>query len=276
PVITGPAIMWYETRVHPGPHNWENVRRLVGVARDLRLQGSVVTAWLPQRYVPGVLPHAIAYAGLLMQDPEMADPEVSMASFVHTYFGTDDPEVARAFVRLAGIESTRSDLFATFWSDEASFSERLTPENRAQDSAYLHRVAGLGHAFKRLEERIARNHQDFQAYVLLADLLEYLGSRRTLPAAVDYALAQAQVERERGNEGMAADRLATMTAHLHALRAARLHLIDRMNEHWDHYRYPDHPLKSGGGPNSLMWWLKDDRHHAFAEQELVERLESDS
>jgi hypothetical protein len=31
----GPAIVWYETRVHPGAHNGENLRRMTAIAYDL-------------------------------------------------------------------------------------------------------------------------------------------------------------------------------------------------------------------------------------------------
>jgi hypothetical protein len=274
PVITAPAIMWYETRVHPGTHNWENLRRMTAIAHELKLMGTVVTAWLPQRYPPGVLPHAMAYAAYLMEDTvPIAIPD-AMARFTASYFGSDDPELTAVLVRLAGIESSRADLLATFWSDAESFAARLTPENRTRDVAYVSRTAGIADAFRRQRPAVRKHDDVYESYVALAELLEYLGRRRILPASIQHAIDAAEAERDRGNTGMAIDRLRTMAAEVRALETTRRSLIDRLDDHWDRYRYPDHPLKDGGGANSLMWWLKDESHHAYAQSALIERLEA--
>ena len=272
-VITAPAIVWYETRVHPGPHNWENLRRMTAIAHRLELPGTVVTAWLPQRYPPGVLPHAIAYASYLMEDTAAVTLSGAMARFTSSFFGSDDPALVSAFVRLAGIESAREDLLATFWTDSATFSARLTPENRARDVAYLNRTTGLAHDFRSRRRVVQRHEDDYEAYVVLTELLEFLGRRRSLPAAVMHAIDAAAEERSRGNAGMANDRLRTMAEEVRALEAARQTLIERLDTHWDRYRYPDHPLKNGGAANSLMWWLKEEAHHTFANSTLIEWLE---
>lgn len=274
PVITAPAIMAYLVRVQPGPQNWENLRRMIGVAHELKLSGTVVTAWLPQRYPPGVLPHAIAYAAYFMQDPQPLSLSDAMARFTSTYFGSQDSALVAAFVRLAGIESAREDLQSTFWHDSATFAARLTPENRARDAAYAARTAGIADAFRSARNAVRKNNDEYEAYVVLAELLEYLGRRRILPAAVQHTLDAAQAEHARGNTGMAVDRLQTMTAEVRALEATRQSVISRLDAHWDKYRYPDHPLKQTGNSNSLMWWLKDDRHHTFARTALFERLEA--
>ena len=271
-VITAPAIMSYAVRVHPGPLNWENVRRMIGVARELKLQGTVVTAWLPQRYPPGVLPHAIAYSGYLMQDGAISLSE-AMARFTRDYFGSRDSTLSAAFVRLAGIESAREDLQATFWHDSATFAARLSAENRARDAAYAMRTMGLADAFRAARGTARKNNDAYEAYVVLAELLEYLGRRRILPAAVQHAVDAAQAERARGNTGMARDRLETMITELRALEAQRQAIIGRLDAHWDRTRYPDHPLKQGGNSNSLMMWLKDEKYHSFSNKELVERME---
>jgi hypothetical protein len=114
---------------------------------------------------------------------------------------------------------------------------------------------------------------------VLAELLEFLGRRRVLPAAVTHAIDAAEAERDRGNTGMAIDRLQTMADEVRALEATRRSVIGRLDDHWDGYRYPDHPLKSGGGANSLianslMWWLKEERHHTHAHSALIEWLET--
>lgn len=273
-VVTAPAIVWYETRVHPGPHNWENLRRMTATAHELGLMGTVVTAWLPQRYPPGVLPHAIAYASYLVEAPRPIDLADAMARFTSAYFGSDDPALAAAFTRLAGIESSREDLLATFWNDTASFAARLTPANRARDAAYLYRTAGISDAFRRHRDAVRRNHDAYESYVVLAGLLEYLGRRRALPAAIEHAITAAEVERGRGNTGMARDRLQTMAAEVRALEATRQALVAQLDGHWDRFRYPDHPLKDGGGANSLMWWLKEESHHDFARSALSDRLDA--
>jgi hypothetical protein len=274
PVITGPAIMWYETRVHPGPHNWENLRRMTAIAHELNLMGAVVTAWLPERYPPGVLPHAMAYAAYLMKDTEPIALSDAMARFTSSYFGSEDPELVAAFVRLAGIESSREDLLATFWSDPESFAVRLTPENRARDVSYLTRTSGITEAFRSQRAAVQQNNDAYESYVLLAELLEFLGRRRILPAALQQAIAAAEAERNRGNIGMAIDRLQTMVEEVRALETTRRSLIGRLDDHWDEYRYPDHPLKDGGGANSLMWWLKEESHHVYAQSALIEWLEA--
>jgi hypothetical protein len=273
-VMTAPAIVWYETRVHPGPHNWENLRRMTAIAHQLDLNGTVVTAWLPQRYPPGVLPHAIAYASYLMQDTAAITFSDAMARFTSSYFGSEDPALVSAFVRLAGIESSREDLLATFWSDSASFAVRLTPENRARDVAYLNRTTGLAHAFRSQRPAVQRNDDAYESYVLLAELLEFLGRRRALPAAVRHAIDAAEAERTRGNSGMAIDRLQTMAEEVRVLEATRQSMIGRLDDHWDRYRYADHPLKNNGGANSLMWWLKDQSHHSYAHSDVIEWLET--
>jgi hypothetical protein len=273
-VITAPAIVWYETRVHPGPHNWENLRRMTAIAHQLDLNGTVVTAWLPQRYPPGVLPHAIAYAAYLMQDTAAITLADAMARFTSSYFGSEDPALVSAFGRLAGIESSREDLLATFWSDSASFAVRLTPENRARDVSYLTRTTGLAHAFRNQRPAVQRNDDAYESYVLLAELLEFLGRRRALPAAVRHAIDAAEAERNRGNRGMAIDRLETMAEEVRVLEATRRSLIGRLDDHWDRYRYPDHPLRNNGGANSLMWWLKEQSHHTYAHSALIEWLET--
>jgi hypothetical protein len=195
-----------------------------------------------------------------------------MARFTSSFFASDDPALVSAFVRLAGIESAREDLLATFWNDSASFAARLTPRNRARDAAYLNRTAGLAHVFRGQRQAVRRNGDAYESYVLLAELLEFLGRRRSLPAAVAHALDAAEAERSRGNRGMAIDRLRTMAEEVRALEATRRSLIDRLDRHWDRYRYPDHPLKSGGAANSLMWWLKEESHHTHAHSVLIERL----
>jgi hypothetical protein len=273
-VITAPAIMWYETRVNPGPHNWENLRRMIGIAHQLKLKGTVVTAWLPQRYPPGVLPHAIAYASYLMQDSAAITLADAMARFTASYFGSADPALVSAFVRLAGIESSRADLMATFWTDSAMFAARLTPEDRARDVAYLHRTAGIADVFRNQRAAVQQNEDEYEAYVLLAELLEFLGRRRALPAAVRHAIDAAEAERSRGNRGMAIDRLQTMAEEVRALEATRRSLIGRLDDHWDGHRYSGHPLKNGGGANSLMWWLKEESQHTYARDALVEWLET--
>jgi hypothetical protein len=273
-VVTGPAIMWYETRVHPGPHNWENLRRMIAVAHELNLMGTVVTAWLPQRYPPGVLPHAMAYAAYLMEDTVPIALPHAMARYASSYFGSGDPEFVAAFVRLAGIESSRADLLATFWSDPESFAVRLTPENRAGDVSYLARTSGIADAFRRQRGAVRKNDEAYESYVLLAELLEFLGRRRILPAAVQQAADAAEAEHIRGNTGMAIVRLQTMAEEVRAVETTRRSLIARLDDHWDRYRYPDHPLKEGGGANSLMWWLKEESHHAYARSTLIEWLES--
>jgi hypothetical protein len=274
PVITAPAIMWYETRVHPGTHSWENLRRMTAIAHELKVMGTVVTAWLPQRYPPGVLPHAMAYAAYLMEDSVPIPLADAMARFTSSYFGSEDPELVSAFVRLAGTESSRVDLLATFWSDPESFAARLTPENRARDVSYLARTSGIADAFRGQRAAVQRNDDAYESYVVLAELLEFLGRRRILPAALQHAIDAAEAERERGNTGMAIDRLRTMAEEVRAIEATRQSLIRRLDAHWDQYRYPDHPLKDGGGANSLMWWLKDDSHHVYARSALIERLET--
>jgi hypothetical protein len=274
PVITAPAIVWYETRVHPGPHNWENLRRMTAIAHRLNLKGTVVTAWLPQRYPPGVLPHAIAYAAYLMEDTAAIALSDALARFTASYFGSKDPGIVSAFVRLAGIESSREDLLATFWRDSASFAVRLTPENRARDVSYLTRTAGLAHAFRSRRPAVQRNEDAYESYVLLTELLEFLGRRRVLPATLKHAIDAAEAERSRGNKGMAIDRLQTMAEEVRALEATRRSLIGRLDDHWDGYRFPDHPLKNGGGANSLMWWLKDESQHTFADSALIGLLET--
>jgi DNA-binding ferritin-like protein len=274
PVITAPAIVWYETRVHPGPHNWENLRRMIGTAHELNLRGTVVTAWLPQRYPPGVLPHAMAYAAYLMEDTVPIALSDAMARFTSSYFGTDNPELVAVLVRLAGIESSRADLLATFWSDPESFAGRLTPENRARDASYLARTSGIADAFRRQRAAVQKNDEAYESYVVLAELLEYLGRRRILPAAIQHAIDAAEAERDRGNTGMAIDRLQTMAGEVRALETTRRSLIGRLDAHWDRYRYPDHPLKDGGGANSLMWWMKEESHHAYAQSALIEWLET--
>jgi hypothetical protein len=247
---------------------------MTAIAHRLELMGTVVTAWLPQRYPPGVLPHAIAYAAYLMEDTAAIALSAAMARFTASYFGSDDPELVSAFVRLAGIESSREDLLATFWSDPESFAARLTPQNRARDVAYLSRTAGLAHAFRGRRPAVRRNEDAYEAYVLLAELLEYLGQRRVLPAAVQHALDAAEAERNRGNGGMAIDRLRTMAEEVRRLEASRRSLIGRLDTHWDRYRYADHPLKNGGGANSLMWWLKEESQHTYGHAALIERLET--
>jgi hypothetical protein len=273
-VVTAPAIVWYETRVHPGPHNWENLRRMTAIAHRLNLMGTVVTAWLPQRYPPGVLPHAIAYAAYLMEDTAAIALSDAMARFTSSYFGSEDPALVSAFVRLAGIESSREDLMATFWSDPESFAVRLTPENRARDVSYFTRTAGLADAFRSRCPAVHRNEDTCESYVVLAELLEFLGRRRVLPAAVTHAIDAAEAEHDRGNTGMAIDRLQTMAEEVRALEATRRSVIGRLDDHWDGYRYTDHPLKSGGGANSLMWWLKEESHHTYAHSALIEWLET--
>lgn len=273
-VITAPAIVWYETRVHPGPHNWENLRRMTAVAHRLNLLGTVVTAWLPQRYPPGVLPHAMAYAAYLMEDTAAIALPDALARFTSSYFGSEDPVLVSAFVRLAGIESSREDLLATFWSDPESFAVRLTPENRARDVSYMTRTAGLAHAFRSRRQAVQRNENAYESYVLLAELLEFLGRRRVLPAALMHAIDAAEAEHNRGNKGMALDRLRTMAEEVRALEATRRSLIGRLDDHWVGYRYSDHPLKNGGDANSLMWWLKDVSQHTFAHSALIEWLET--
>lgn len=273
-VITAPAIMWYETRVHPGTHSWENLRRMTAIAHELKLKGTVVTAWLPQRYPPGVLPHAMAYAAYLMEDTAAIALAPAMARFTASYFGSEDPELVAAFVRLAGIESSREDLLATFWSDPESFAARLTPANRARDAAYVSRTGGIADAFRGRSSAVQRNGATFESYVLLAELLEYLGRRRVLPAAVQEAIEAAETERSRGNPGMAIDRLQTMAAEVRALDTTRRSLILRLDALWDRYRYPDHPLKAAGGANSLMWWLKEESQHDYAQSGLIEWLET--
>ncbi|HSK20949.1 MAG TPA: hypothetical protein VK912_17470, partial [Longimicrobiales bacterium] len=233
-----------------------------------------VTAWLPQRYPSGVLPHAIAYASYLMQDTAAVALSDAMSRFTSSYFGSEDPALVSAFVRLAGIESSREDLLATFWSDSASFAIRLTPENRARDVSYLTRTTGLAHAVRSQRAAVQRNEDAYESYVLLAELLEFLGRRRALPAAVTHAIAAAEADRSRGNSGMAIDRLQTMAEEVRALETTRLSLIGRLDVHWDGYRYPDHPLKNGGGANSLMWWLKDQSQHTYAHSVLIEWLET--
>ncbi len=280
-VYTAPAIVWYETRVHPGPHNWENLRRMIGIAHRFELNGTVVTAWLPQRYPPGVLPHAIAYASYLMGDSAAITIADAMSRFTTSYFGSRDSALVSAFVRLAGIESARDDLMATFWIDSASFAARLTPESRARDAAYLQRTAGIAHDFRSVRPSVRERANDFAAYVVLTELLEFLGRRRALPAAVRHAIDAAGVERGRGNNGMAIDRLLTMAEEVRALDAARRSMITRLDQHWDRYRYPDHPLKSGsdGDPliaNSLMWWLKEESHHTYVNTDLVTLLETNA
>jgi hypothetical protein len=272
PVITGPAIMWYETRVHPGPHNWENLRRMIGIAHELNLMGTVVTAWLPQRYPPGVLPHATAYAAYIMGDTVPIALSDAMARFTSSYFGSEDPELAAAFVRLAGIESSREDLLATFWSDPEAFAARLTPENRARDVSYLTRTSGIADTFRRQRAAVQRNDDAYESYVVLAELLEFLGRRRILPASIQQTIEAAEAERHRGNTGMAIDRLQTMIEEVRALELTRRSLIERLDDHWDEYRYPDHPLKDGGGANSLMWWMKQQSHHVYVQAALIERL----
>jgi hypothetical protein len=73
---------------------------------------------------------------------------------------------------------------------------------------------------------------------------------------------------------MAIDRLRTMAEEVRALETTRRSLIGRLDDHWDKYRYPDHPLKDGGGANSLMWWMKEESHHVYAQSALIEWLES--
>jgi hypothetical protein len=51
-------------------------------------------------------------------------------------------------------------------------------------------------------------------------------------------------------------------------------MIGRLDDHWDRYRYADHPLKNNGGANSLMWWLKDQSHHSYAHSDVIEWLET--
>jgi hypothetical protein len=245
---------------------------MTGVAHELNLQGTVVTAWLPQRYPPGVLPHAIAYAAYLMEGSTPLTLHSAMARFTASYFGSQDPELIAAFVRLAGIESAREDLLATFWNDTTTFAARLTPENRARDASYAARTSGLGDAFRRARPAVQKNKDAYESYIVLTELLEYLGRRRILPAAIQHALAAARVERDRGNTGMAIDRLQSMAAEVRALEATRRSLISRLDAHWDKYRYPDHALKQGGNANSLMWWLKDESHHTLAHSTLIEWL----
>jgi hypothetical protein len=248
------------------------------IAHQLDLMGTVVTAWLPQRYPPGVLPHAIAYASYLMEDTAAITIPDAMARFSSSYFGSEDPALVSAFVRLAGIESSRADLMATFWTDSASFAARLTPDNRARDVGYLARTAGIAHAFRSQRPAVQKNREAFEAYVVLAELLEFLGRRRTMPAALEHAVDAAAAERNRGDNGMAIDRLETMVEEVRALEATRQSLIGRLDQHWDRYRYPDHPLKSGGPntliANSLMWWLKEESHHTYAHSALIERLQT--
>jgi hypothetical protein len=73
---------------------------------------------------------------------------------------------------------------------------------------------------------------------------------------------------------MAVDRLHTMAEEVRAIESTRRSLIARLDDNWDRYRYPDHPLKEGGGPNSLMWWLKEESHHIHAQSTLIEWLET--
>src|SRR5690606_22258013 len=94
---------------------------------------------------------------------------------------------------------------------------------------------------------VQSNEDEYESYVLLAELLEFLGRRRALPAAVTHAIDAAEAERDRGNRGMAVDRLQTMAEEVRSLEATRQSLIGRLDEHWDRYRYPDHPLRHDGG-----------------------------
>jgi hypothetical protein len=132
----------------------------------------------------------------------------------------------------------------------------------------------LAHAFRSQRPAVQRNEDAYESYVLLAELLEFLGRRRALPAAVRYAIDAAEAERNRGNRGMAIDRLQTMAEEVRVLEATRRSLIGRLDDHWDRYRYSDHPLKNNGGANSLMWWLKEQSQHTYAHSTLIEWLET--
>jgi hypothetical protein len=105
---------------------------MTAIAHELKLMGTVVTAWLPQRYPPGVFPMPWRTPHISCKTPCPSPLPDAMARFTSSYFGS---RIRRSlpFVRLAGIESSRADLLATFWSDSASFAVRLTPENRARD-----------------------------------------------------------------------------------------------------------------------------------------------
>jgi hypothetical protein len=157
---------------------------MIAIAHELKLMGTVVTAWLPQRYPPGVLPHAIAYAAYLMEGHRAIALPDAMARFTSSYFGSEDPELVAAFVRLAGIESSRADLLATFWSDPESFAARLTPEEPGARRLVSARTSGIADASARSARLFGQNVDAYESYVLLAELLEFLGRRRILPAAV--------------------------------------------------------------------------------------------
>lgn len=262
-VVTGPALMWAACRVLPGPDNLENVRRMTGIAHDQHLMGTVTTVWLPQRYVPGVLPHAIAYAGRCMRDPSATDVAGAMAEFVSRYFGTDDQEIVAAFVQLSGIDNLAQDLDAAFWRTPEHFETRLKPEFRARDQAFAVAVAGLRGILARRADQVRRHQTDYQAYVLLGGVLEYLAARRNLPAAIQVALGSATDSLAGGRRQAAADRLRAVVAQMDSLERQRHALVAQLDCHWDSYRYSDDPLKRSGGTSSLMWYLTSEETNGY-------------
>ena len=171
-------------RVQTGPASFENLRLRIGEAHRHTFSGSFVTSWLHQRIVPGVLPHATAYAGALMKDSDGTSLGRSMRDFAREYFGSDSRTVPLAIARLCGLESSLQDLSTSFAYDSLHVAARLRSEQRDRDMSFAARVSGTASMLRNARETITRNRREYDSYVLLADLLEYLASRRQSHAGI--------------------------------------------------------------------------------------------
>ncbi|HEV2425255.1 MAG TPA: family 20 glycosylhydrolase [Terriglobia bacterium] len=192
--IGAPAIISCEWGPRAGELQLRNIDAYAdGYARlhDARALGVVVTNWVPSRYLQQSLWDTFAYAAIALNQGSAAARTRALRSFVERFYGARwSPAWEEAFRTYYRITPNRHSCAPQWqgprlpvpWAGEADFHRMLTsPPPEVPPFKELHsHLAALG-------KHVRRKQDDFDAFVLSAEYLEYAYWRETVVRDVKMA-----------------------------------------------------------------------------------------
>ncbi len=176
-VVAAPALACGSYRLWPDYRRVNNCVNSATLAAQYGLEGFAVTVWAPARYIP----HALWYATFVTGDAGWAGDHFSRdnadAAFFGDFYGLDFTRQDRRHLDFM-LQNTpqQGDLNTLLWVDAASRKRFLDAKSPLLAHRLSQAEAALEHFQSRLSQ-VTRHREEYQDFVLVAQVLEHLAWR---------------------------------------------------------------------------------------------------
>lgn len=234
--IGAPAFINYQWGPRPGSDQLANIDAFADAyltSNDPRSLGVILTNWVPSRYIQNSIWDGFAYAAVAFTKGSSAAQSSGFQRFVENHYSADwnndwDEAFRMIYSTAPKVHERKASADAISlrvpWSSDEQLASVLT-----RRSAHSNPFTRLHSLLRQLKDRVSKNREDFQAFLLSVAYLEHVYWREEV------------VAESAAKKALAAEESASLITNIRDRDSA---LAEALSKDWDQGRFSDSSAKS--------------------------------